>query len=85
MSTESHITVLEIISGFAVEGPLGGIERFCMSLSKSLMELSVTPILCGLWAYDTPFEYGWVDSMKQVGIQAFIAAVYHNTFLVQIS
>ena len=74
MSTESQITVLQIISGFAVEGPLGGIERFGMSLSKSLMELSVKPILCGLWAYDTPFEYGWVDSMKQVGIQAFIAA-----------
>jgi glycosyltransferase involved in cell wall biosynthesis len=74
MSTESQITVLQIISGFAVEGPLGGIERFGMSLSKSLMELSVTPILCGLWAYDTPFEYQWVDSMRQLGIQAFIAA-----------
>ncbi len=75
-TSDSPITVLQIISGFAVEGPLGGIERFGMSLSKNLLDLSVTPILCGLWAYDTPYEREWVKSMRQLGIRAFIAAAW---------
>ncbi len=78
-TSDSPITVLQIISGFAVEGPLGGIERFGMSLSKNLLDLSVTPILCGLWAYDTPYEKEWVKSMRQLGIRAFIAAEWDES------
>ena len=70
---EANIKVLQIISGFAIEGPLGGIERFGMSLSKNLKNSPITPILCGLWAYDTPYEYRWVDSMRKLDIHAFIA------------
>lgn len=66
------LRVLEIISGFAVEGPLGGIERFGIELARSLDHAKVEPILCGMWAYGTPFEYEWVTRLQNEGINAFI-------------
>lgn len=66
------ITVLEILSGFAVEGPLGGIERFGIELARALDHAQVKPILCGMWAYNTPFEQKWVEQLKREGIDAFI-------------
>jgi glycosyltransferase involved in cell wall biosynthesis len=68
------IKVLEIISGFAVEGPLGGIERFGIELSQSFDSAVVEPVLCGMWAYDTPYEYEWVDYLRSKNISAFIVA-----------
>jgi glycosyltransferase involved in cell wall biosynthesis len=68
------IPVLEIISGFAIEGPLGGIERFGIELVQALDKAAVAPILCGMWAYDTPYEQGWLTKVVQQGIPAFIAA-----------
>ena len=66
--------VLEIISGFAIEGPLGGIERFGMELVQALDGRQVTPLLCGMWAYGTPYEQGWLERVQAKGIAAFIAA-----------
>jgi glycosyltransferase involved in cell wall biosynthesis len=68
------IRVLEIISGFAVEGPLGGIERFGIELAQALDPTLIEPIVCGLWAYGSPFEQQWVDRLRAKGINAFIAA-----------
>ena len=66
------LKVLEIISGFAVEGPLGGIERFGIELARSLDHSKVEPILCGMWAYGTPFEHEWVSRLQSEGIRSFI-------------
>lgn len=66
--------VLEIISGFAIEGPLGGIERFGIELVQALDGQQVEPILCGMWVYGTPYEYGWLEKVQAQGIAAFIAA-----------
>lgn len=68
------IRVLEIISGFAIEGPLGGIERFGIELVQALDKNKIEPIVCGMWAYDTPTEYQWVDRLRAKQIEAFIAA-----------
>lgn len=68
------IRVLEIISGFAVEGPLGGIERFGIELGQALAPDRVTPIICGMWAYHTPYEYEWVERLRAKGVAAFVAA-----------
>lgn len=72
------IHVLEIISGFAVEGPLGGIERFGIELVQCLNPQRVKPILCGLWAYQTPYESKWLDHLSNKGIHAFIAGDWQN-------
>lgn len=68
------IRVLEIISGFAVEGPLGGIERFGIELAKQLNGGDIQPIVCGLWLYDTPFEEAWIEHLQERGIEAFAPA-----------
>lgn len=65
--------VLQIISGFALEGPLGGIERFGMELAQHLPP-DVEPILCGMWDYHTPGDHYWLDSLQKKGIRAFCAA-----------
>lgn len=70
----NRIRVLEIISGFAVEGPLGGIERFGIELAQALDHTLIEPIVCGMWAYGTPYEYNWVSLLNQQGVNAFIAA-----------
>lgn len=66
--------VLEIISGFAVEGPLGGIERFGIELTRQLVQRQIHPVLCGMWDYATPFDPLWRDRLVAEGIVAFIAA-----------
>ena len=69
-----RIRVLEIISGFAVEGPLGGIERFGIELVRALDRTRCEPILCGLWRYHTSYEEQWVPRLQDEGICAFFAA-----------
>lgn len=72
------IRVLEIISGFAIEGPLGGIERFGIELAQALAGDAVTPIVCGMWAYQTPHEQDWAAFLCEQGIEAFIAADWNE-------
>lgn len=73
------IRVLEIISGFAVEGPLGGIERFGIELAQALDTAYIDPIVCGMWAYDTPYERQWVEHLQEKGIEAFIPADWEES------
>lgn len=73
------IRVLEIISGFAVEGPLGGIERFGIELAQAFDRSQIEPIVCGMWAYGTAYEYEWVSRLQQLGIDAFIAADWQES------
>lgn len=75
----TKIRVLQIISGFAVEGPLGGIERFGISLCQTLNPDLFDVVLCGMWAYGTPTEAGWVERLQRDGIDAFIAADWAET------
>lgn len=73
------VKVLEIISGFAVEGPLGGIERFGIELARSLDRSKVEPVLCGMWSYGTPFENQWVDRLLAEGIHSFIVGNWEES------
>lgn len=72
------LRVLEIISGFAVEGPLGGIERFTIELSRALRAADVEPIVCGMWAYGTAGEQRWLADLQTRGIDAFISTEWHE-------
>ena len=71
-AAQKPIRVLEIISGFAIEGPLGGIERFGIELAQALTPQTVEVTVCGMWAYDTPYEAGWVEHLERKGISAFM-------------
>ena len=70
----SRIRVLELINGFAVEGPLGGIERFGIELVRALDHTRVEPTLCGLWRFGTPYEESHVEQLCDREIRAFFAA-----------
>lgn len=71
----SKIRALQIISGFAIEGPLGGIERFGIELAQMLVQDNkIEPVVCGMWAYETPYEQGWMAHLQQQGIDAFMPA-----------
>lgn len=69
-----RVRVLQIISGFAVEGPLGGLERFGIELVRTMDHKRFEPILCGLWRYHTPYEDRWVVRLQERGVDAFFAA-----------
>ncbi len=69
-----RIRVLQIISGFAVEGPLGGIERFGIELVRNLDNTKFEPILCGLWRYHVPYEEQQITILQEEGIKCFFAA-----------
>lgn len=71
--------ILQIISGFAIEGPLGGIERFGIEVSRKLRKMGLEPILCGMWSYGQPYEYEWVERLKSEGIEAFICAEWQES------
>jgi glycosyltransferase involved in cell wall biosynthesis len=72
------IRVLQIISGFAIEGPLGGIERFVVDLVRALPD-TIEPIVCGMWDYGTPADQRWLAQLQSAGIQAFITAPWAGT------
>lgn len=73
------IRVLQIISGFAIEGPLGGIERFGVELTQALAAGGrVEPLVCGMWAYQTPYEVAWLSRLQAQGIDAFMPAVWDD-------
>lgn len=74
------IRVLQIISGFAIEGPLGGIERFGVELAQALAAGGqVEPLVCGMWAYQTPYEADWMARLQAQGIDAFMPAVWEDS------
>lgn len=73
------LRVLLLVAGFAVEGPLGGVERFGIELARALDKTQFTPILCGLWDFHTPFDKVWCERLNQEGLQAFLAAPKDDT------
>ncbi len=75
----NRIRVLEIISGFAVEGPLGGIERFGIELAQALDANLIEPVVCGMWSYGVPYEWDWVTFLADKNIEAFIAAPWQES------
>ncbi len=78
MSPSNPIRVLQIISGFAIEGPLGGIERFVVELVQALPP-DIEPIVCGMWDYHTPTEHRWLSLLHERGIQGFVAAPWQES------
>lgn len=73
-STMRPLRILLISNGFAIEYPLGGIERFVISLARAFDRTRVVPIICGLWDWGTEFDAHWLETLRDEGIEAFAAA-----------
>ncbi len=63
-----RIRVLFIISGFAVEGPQGGVERFVIELSSKMDKQNFDITVCGLWRHGFEYENSWMEHLKSQGI-----------------
>lgn len=72
-----RLKVIQISSGFAIEGPLGGIERFVTELAQALPP-DIEPIVCGMWDYHTPSDRYWLEALRAAGIRAFCAAPWRE-------
>ncbi len=68
------IHLLQLLSGLAVEGPLGGVARFGIELSRHLDPALVRVTLCGLWDYHTGYEAHWQQELEAEGIPTVVAA-----------
>jgi len=73
----SRVRVLQIITGFAVEAPLGGIERFVIELVKAIDNESCQPIVFGLWDWGTPYDEAWQSHLAAAGIRTFTGAPWN--------
>jgi glycosyltransferase involved in cell wall biosynthesis len=63
------IRLFFIISSFAVEGPQGGAELFCIELAKRLDPARFAITVCGLWRHGFGYEDKWMDELRRHGIQ----------------
>lgn len=75
----TKVKVLQIISGFAIEGQSGGLGRFGFELSRSLDTTRFEPIVCGLWDHGTTTEHQHIETLKSEGVETFTAAVWRES------
>jgi glycosyltransferase involved in cell wall biosynthesis len=68
------LRVLILVSSFAIEGPLGGVARFAVELSRAFDPTQVTPILGALWDYQTEFDRRWLHQLRAEGFEAIVGA-----------
>ncbi|GAB4496596.1 MAG: glycosyltransferase family 4 protein [Anaerolineales bacterium] len=68
--------ILHITAGFAIAGPLGGIERFGIQLVEAFDQQLLEPILCGLWDFQTDQEEPWLSYLREKNISAFTATIW---------
>lgn len=74
----TKIRVLQLLSGLAVEGPLGGVARFGIELSRALVPAHFAVTLGGLWDYHTGYEARWQQQLTAEGIPTFVAAPWQE-------
>jgi len=70
---------LFLISGFGIEKPFGGIERYVFSLCEHLLALGINPRIFGLWAYGNEFERQWMEHMTAKGIVCTVGPAWDET------
>jgi len=66
--------VLQIVAGFSLESPLGGIERFVFGLCERLNELGFPIEIYGMWSYGTNYELKWQRKLQDQGIKTHIGS-----------
>ncbi|RMH40628.1 MAG: glycosyltransferase family 1 protein [Gammaproteobacteria bacterium] len=72
-------SVLQIIAGFAVESPLGGIERFGIELARQLYQRKrFQPVLLGLWDWGTRYDSEWQRRLLDEGMPTLIGAPWRD-------
>lgn len=68
--TNEPMLVVQLIAGFDVEGPGGGIPRFAIELCRALDRHRCDVALFGMWNYGKPAESEKIKRLREEGIQA---------------
>jgi glycosyltransferase involved in cell wall biosynthesis len=76
MVADKRIRVTQIIYGFSIEGPGGGIGRFGIDLSRALDPQKFSVTVAGLWDRGSPAEQGRVQQLRSEGLRAFTGAIW---------
>jgi glycosyltransferase involved in cell wall biosynthesis len=70
--------VMQLIAGFAVEGPSGGIAQFGINLAQALDPQIIERTLCGLWDYKTESEKERIAVLRTKGMHVFAAGEWEE-------
>ena len=62
------IRVIEIIAGFSIEHPLGGIERFVIEMTQCFNQAEFDITVAGLWIFENEYRQKWIDQLNDNGI-----------------
>ncbi len=73
---DKRIRVGQIIYGFSIEGPGGGIGRFGIDLSKALDQDRFEVLLVGLWDRGSQAEVNRIEQLRAQGLQVFTGAAW---------
>ncbi len=76
-----RIRLFFIISSFAVEGPQGGAELFCIELAKRLDPAGFAIAICGLWRHGFDYEDKWMNELRRHGIQVLTTSSWTGSRL----
>ncbi len=76
---DRRLNVVEIIAGFSIEKPLGGIERFVVELCRRLDPQQFAVSVFGLWDFGTPYNRRWIASLNEAGIETFEGGRWDET------
>lgn len=72
----NKIQVLEVIAGFSIEYPLGGIERFVIELVQSFNKSKFEITVAGLWLFENTFRQKWIDLLNQKEVSTVEFAIW---------
>jgi glycosyltransferase involved in cell wall biosynthesis len=68
--------VTQMIYGFSIEGPGGGISRFAIDLSRALDPQKFAVTIAGLWDRGTQAEQERLQQLRSEGLAAFSGATW---------
>ena len=69
MSKKIH--VIQLVDGFATSEASGGAALFGIRLARMLNKENITPMVCGLWHYNTDSEHNWLYQLQAEEVQVY--------------
>jgi len=71
-------SVLLVVSGLAVDGPLGGVARFVIELARALDQDRIRPSIAALWDYGSVSEQRCLARLQAEGIPTVVGAPWNE-------
>jgi glycosyltransferase involved in cell wall biosynthesis len=71
MTYSKRVSIIQLVAGFSVEKPLGGIERFVFELCRHLDASRFSLAVYGLWNFEAEYKLRWMRLLNEAGIDTF--------------